>query len=327
MNQATRTRNWLGFAIVAGLASSGASQAARGVDDGFVQIVSAEALAGSELRDQNLHAIGEIEFVIVRVSDGAAAGIAVDTVTGMDDRLVIVPWEALTIRTPDDEVWVSTTKDQFDKAPRVDRDQFGEITRPSLWRKVVNFWAPLQQASAGTAAKAEIGSGGAEPGNAPADAAGQESKAAAAPSEPGAQPEDTVAHVLVGRRIVMTVADPAFRLGEQFRGTEVMGADGEEIGEIAQLAIDIESDRVAYAVIAGGSFFETKWYAVPFGALSWSGTPLALHYTAGVDKLREMPSLDASRTPVAVPTKDLDELYRRFGAAPYWSARADASAR
>lgn len=53
-------------------------------------------------------------------------------------------------------------------------------------------------------------------------------------------------------------------------GTKVITADGEHVGKISDIMLDVRSGRIAYAVLSEGGFlgFGTTLHAIPWGALT-----------------------------------------------------------
>jgi sporulation protein YlmC with PRC-barrel domain len=53
-------------------------------------------------------------------------------------------------------------------------------------------------------------------------------------------------------------------------GNEVRSSDGEDIGKISDIMLDVRSGRIAYAVLSEGGFLGmgTKLHAIPWSALT-----------------------------------------------------------
>ena len=101
--------------------------------------------------------------------------------------------------------------------------------------------------------------------------------------------------------------------------TGVVGLHGERVGLVDQVMIDPAAGRAAYVLVRTGGFLGlgAQWTPIPFAALRYD--------PAGPDwVLAEMPpaSLAAapqrSELPTEVDRQDLADLYRRYGADPYW---------
>jgi sporulation protein YlmC with PRC-barrel domain len=105
----------------------------------------------------------------------------------------------------------------------------------------------------------------------------------------------------------------------EVRGMEVESADGQFVGDIDKIIIDTDHGHVAYVLIAPGGMLggSEEWIPVPFEALQWSPQG---YYTLGVDEqqLKQVQGLPKRELPAQVRAQQLEKLYERFGATPYW---------
>ena len=94
-------------------------------------------------------------------------------------------------------------------------------------------------------------------------------------------------------------------------GTGIMNPQGEEFGKVSDFVIDTHG-RVPLAVMSYGE----KSVAIPFGMLTYSteGKHLVLDLTR--EKLDSAPAFDKS---VLASGKSVEETYRHYGQAPYWT--------
>ena len=94
-------------------------------------------------------------------------------------------------------------------------------------------------------------------------------------------------------------------------GTNVKDIQGEEYGKISDIVVDTNG-RVPFAVLSYGE----KSVAIPFGALMFNreGNDLVLDITRKI--LDSAPAFDKSQ--LANRTW-VEENYRHFGQAPYWT--------
>jgi sporulation protein YlmC with PRC-barrel domain len=95
---------------------------------------------------------------------------------------------------------------------------------------------------------------------------------------------------------------------------------GQDLGKIEDLMIDLDSGRVAYAVLSFGGFLKmgNKLFAVPWAALKVDTANK--QFTLGVDKsvLENAPGFDKDNWPdMADPTFGTS-VYRHYGYKPYW---------
>lgn len=328
-----------GRALALAAALSLAAGAGVALAESRISLVSARDLADRTLYDQAGTEFGAIDYVLVGL-DGRVTGVAVkpaaETAEKMD-ALVIVPWDALSVAVVGEAVAVATPATRIASAPRLTHETLADVTQPKLWTRVTEYWAPLippgmgdetaqatrrapTQQARNAAAAAEKGEKAPQTAKAGETGAGESvAMAGQSAAEAGAAGADTEPQLVVGRRVVTTLSDPGFRFAEQLRGSPVLDEQGGELGELDEIVIDTERGRVAYAVVASGSFLDRSWYAVPFEALEWTaGDPPHLRLQSAQAKLAEIESLDASRTPMSVKRSELAQLHERFGLAPYW---------
>jgi sporulation protein YlmC with PRC-barrel domain len=100
----------------------------------------------------------------------------------------------------------------------------------------------------------------------------------------------------------------------------VKNSAGEDLGKIEDLMIDVNSGRVAYAVLSFGGFLKVgnKLFAIPWQALRLDA--VNKQFILDVDKsvLERAPGFDKDNWPdMADPTFGTT-VYRHYGYKPYW---------
>ncbi|HYR83358.1 MAG TPA: PRC-barrel domain-containing protein [Terriglobia bacterium] len=100
----------------------------------------------------------------------------------------------------------------------------------------------------------------------------------------------------------------------------VKNAAGEDLGKIEDLMIDLNSGRIAYAVLSFGGFMKmgNKLFAVPWEALRVD--PVNKQFILSVDKkvLENAPGFDKNNWPNMADPAFGTSLYRHYGYKPYW---------
>lgn len=328
------------FLAAASLAVGAAPAPAQGADPS-IPVVSARDLGGQSVRGTDGGILGDVQYVLVRLSDGAVRGLALQPEEDDRAQLMIVPWQSVEVASVRDDLRVTAQLVQTQRAPRLGREELAQLTQPATWTTVTEYWAPLatdvaapgpgaDEPRAQQGADAPSGRAGADPADAGEASAPSEARGRSASGAPSGQQDPTAGAggeqaeplVLVGRRIVTTVSGPEFQLAEELRGAEVVGSGGEEVGEIDDIVIDPRHGHVAYVVIAEGGFlgFGRSWYPVPVQTLAPGPEEGTLQLTAEQRTLKEFERLDASETPMQVERANLAQLYERFGVTPYWAA-------
>lgn len=98
-------------------------------------------------------------------------------------------------------------------------------------------------------------------------------------------------------------------------GTNVTNAKGENLGEVKDLMIDIESGTVNYAVLSFGGFLGMgdKYFAVPFEAFSVNQTTETFVLNVDKEVLKKTPGFDKDNWPKSSNTSFWNSLYDHFG--------------
>lgn len=103
-------------------------------------------------------------------------------------------------------------------------------------------------------------------------------------------------------------------------GDGVVNPQGEDLGKVEEIMLDIRSGRVAYVVLSFGGFLGLgdKLFAIPWDALSLD---LNRHvFVLNVDKetLQKAPGFDKDNWPQTGDTGWLTSIYEYYGYEPYW---------
>jgi sporulation protein YlmC with PRC-barrel domain len=106
-------------------------------------------------------------------------------------------------------------------------------------------------------------------------------------------------------------------------GSDVTNSDGEDLGTIEDIMIDLEEGAIGYAVVKFGGVlgFGEKLFAIPWEAIS-----LSLHDEKAIlqvprDQLRESDGFDKSDWPDMADRDWGERIHSRYGYDPYWASR------
>lgn len=115
---------------------------------------------------------------------------------------------------------------------------------------------------------------------------------------------------------------PTVLSSSSITGDGVCNPQGEDLGTIKDLMIDLQSGRVAYAVLSFGGVlgFGDKLFAVPFSALKVC--PDEHKFTLDVDKerLERAHGFDKDNWPDMADRKWQTEVHEVYGSEPYWES-------
>jgi sporulation protein YlmC with PRC-barrel domain len=113
-------------------------------------------------------------------------------------------------------------------------------------------------------------------------------------------------------------AYPEFLSAGTIKGDKVVNIDGDDIGKIEELMIDLHDGRVAYAVLSFGGFLGMgdKLFAIPWQALSLRVHKRAFALNISKDVLERAKGFDRDNLPL---TRDeLSGTYTYYGYQPHW---------
>jgi len=113
---------------------------------------------------------------------------------------------------------------------------------------------------------------------------------------------------------------PQIMTADTLTGDDVVNSSGEDLGEIKDIMIDVESGRIAYAVLSFGGFLGLgdKLFAIPWSSLRLD--PAGKQFVLDVDKkqLENAPGFDKDHWPSMADTRWANDIHSYYGARPYW---------
>ncbi len=100
----------------------------------------------------------------------------------------------------------------------------------------------------------------------------------------------------------------------------VYNAQGEKLGNIKDIMLDVDLGRVAYAVLSFGGFLGMgdKLFAIPFEALRVDTANHQVILDVPKEKLENAPGFDKDHWPATADRRWGAEIYRHYGYTPYW---------
>ena len=104
------------------------------------------------------------------------------------------------------------------------------------------------------------------------------------------------------------------------KGDDVVNAQGEDLGNIDDLMIDLERGRVAYAVLSFGGFLGMgdKLFAIPWEAMTVDQDNKRLVLNVDKELLKKAPGFDKNNWPDMADPAWGTELHSYYGYRPYW---------
>ena len=111
-----------------------------------------------------------------------------------------------------------------------------------------------------------------------------------------------------------------FMLANDLKGHKVVNKNAEDLGKIEDYMLDLETGRMAYAVLSFGGFLGMgeKLFAIPWSAFNVQLFENDLRIVLNVDKeiLTKAQGIDKSQLPLSYG--QLSSVYTYYGYLPYW---------
>ena len=118
----------------------------------------------------------------------------------------------------------------------------------------------------------------------------------------------------------MSAVREHFMLASDVKGHKVVNKDAEDLGKIDDYMLDLETGRMAYAVLSFGGFLGMgeKLFAIPWSAFNVQLFENDLRIVLNVDKeiLTKAQGFDKSQLPLSY--SQLSSVYTYYGYKPYW---------
>ncbi|MFM0571263.1 PRC-barrel domain-containing protein [Paraburkholderia caledonica] len=105
-------------------------------------------------------------------------------------------------------------------------------------------------------------------------------------------------------------------------GTKVMSSDGEHVGKISDIMLDVRNGRIAYAVLSEGGFLGmgANLHAIPWSALTLDTDQKCFFVDITAQRLKDDPGFDPDHWPAMADSTWGESTYSYYNRQPYWSA-------
>lgn len=103
-------------------------------------------------------------------------------------------------------------------------------------------------------------------------------------------------------------------------GDRVDNAQGDKLGDLKEIMLDVDSGRVAYAVLDFGGFLGMgdKFFAVPWQAFSVDETNHRMILNVEKDTLEQAEGFDKNDWPDTSNPEWGRRIHQHYGYTPYW---------
>lgn len=114
-------------------------------------------------------------------------------------------------------------------------------------------------------------------------------------------------------------------------GNKIVSPEGEELGILKELMIDLDEGQINYAVLSFGGFLGlgNKLFAIPWEALTLNTDDHTFILDVDKEQLANAPGFDKDNWPNEIQYESgwLVELYQYYGYAPYWVSESEQEQR
>jgi len=113
---------------------------------------------------------------------------------------------------------------------------------------------------------------------------------------------------------------PRIMAADTLEGDNVVNAQGEDLGEIKDIMIDVPSGRVAYAVLSFGGVLGMgdKLFAIPWHALQLDPENHCFILNVDKERLKNAPGFDKDHWPSMSDQRWATDIHAYYGSRPYW---------
>lgn len=113
---------------------------------------------------------------------------------------------------------------------------------------------------------------------------------------------------------------PYIMSAESLEGDKVVNPDGEDLGEIEAIMLDVPNGRIAYAVLSFGGILGMgeKLFAIPWEALILDADEKQFVLDVDKDQLQDAPGFDKDHWPAMSDSQWANSVHNYYNAQPYW---------
>ena len=113
---------------------------------------------------------------------------------------------------------------------------------------------------------------------------------------------------------------PEVMAASSFEGETVMNPQGDTLGEIEEIMLDVRSGRIAYAVMSAGGFLGIgeKYFAVPWRAFTMDTDRKAFILDVDKERLMNAPGFDKDHWPAMADQTWAGQVHSYYGVRAYW---------
>ena len=126
-----------------------------------------------------------------------------------------------------------------------------------------------------------------------------------------------------GQVISMPAADATLLRSSTLFSYRVKTPQGEDLGKLEDIMIDMAAKRIAYAIVSFGGFLSLgdKWVPVPWEALTFEPAEKLLILQIDREKLQKAPNFEKETLPELANRQWGAVIHTYYGYPPYWETQ------
>lgn len=103
-------------------------------------------------------------------------------------------------------------------------------------------------------------------------------------------------------------------------GNKVLTSDGEHIGKISDIMLDVRGGRIAYAVLSSGGFLGMgdDLHAIPWSALTLDTDEKCFRLDVNAQTIKDAPGFDKDHWPTMADSQWGTSVHEYYHRRPYW---------
>jgi len=113
---------------------------------------------------------------------------------------------------------------------------------------------------------------------------------------------------------------PRVMSASTLEGDDIVNREGEKLGELDEVMLDVATGRIAYAVLSTGGFLGLgdKLFAIPWRALTLDPENHCFILDVAKERLEQAPGFDKDHWPAMAKASWASEVHTFYGQRPYW---------
>jgi sporulation protein YlmC with PRC-barrel domain len=113
---------------------------------------------------------------------------------------------------------------------------------------------------------------------------------------------------------------PEIMAASSFEGETVVNNQGETVGEIEEVMLDVRAGRIAYAVLSVGGFLGIgeKYFAIPWRAFTMDTDNHRFILDVDKQRLENAPGFDKDHWPSMADQSWATQVHTYYSTRPYW---------